>query len=91
MSEHDESSKPALDEDNPPQQDDDGEKGLGTETDAEVTAGSDVITSMPDARGEVRYPDVEDPDKDRSDIAPQEGRVEKDPDTASDAASGADD
>ena len=90
MSEHDETSKPALDDDNPPQQKDDGEKGLGTEVGA-ASEGSDLIDEMPEARGEVRYPDVEDPDELRSDAVPKEGGVDKDPDTARNAAPGAED
>jgi len=89
MSEHDETSKPALDEDNPPQQEGDGQEGLGTETGAEVSEGSDVIDSMPEARGEVRYPDMEEPDEMRPDVVPMEGHVEEDPDTETDAAPGA--
>ena len=46
---------------------------------------------MPDARGEVRYPDVEDPDELRSDAVPEEGEVDEDPDTETDAAPGAKD
>jgi len=91
MSEHDEPSKPALNEDNPPQQEGDGEQGLGTETGAEISAGSNVIDSIPEARGEVRYPDTEEPDEQRPEIAPQEGHVEEDPDTATDASTGAKD
>ncbi|MCP9486472.1 MAG: hypothetical protein MSC30_11465 [Gaiellaceae bacterium MAG52_C11] len=90
MSDHEE-SKGALDADNPPQQEGDSEKGLGTETGAEITEGSDVIDSMPEERGEVRYPDKEDMEEERPSIAPQEGHVEEDPDTATDASTGAKD
>ena len=86
MSEHDESSKPALNRDNPdPDSGDEGDKGLGSETGAS-DEGSDVIEEMPEARGEVRYPDVEDPDDVRPNVVPQEGGVEEDPDTATDDA-----
>jgi len=92
MSEHDEPAKPALHADNPdPPEGPDGDKGLGTDTGAEVTEGSDVIDSMPDARGEVRYPDTEDPDEMRPNVVPMEGHVEEDPDTATDASPGAKD
>ena len=95
MSDQGESKKPALRKDNPdPDSGDEGDKGLGTETGAEGAAadsGEDVTESMPDARGEVRYPDVEDPDEQRSDAVPEEGAVDKDPDTSTDAAPGAKD
>lgn len=91
MSEHDESGKPALSKDNPPQQEGDSEKGLGTETGAEVSEGSDVIDSIPESRGDVRYPDKEDMEEERPETAPQEGHVEEDPDTATDASTGAKD
>ena len=95
MSEQDEAGKPALSSDNPdPDVGEEGEKGLGTETGAEGAAadeGGGVVESMPDARGEVRYPDTEDPDEQRSDAVPQEGGVDEDPDTATDAAPGAED
>jgi len=92
MSEHDETAKPALDADNAdPPEGPDGGKGLGTDTGAEITAGSDVIDSMPEARGEVRYPDDEDVDKMRPAVVPMEGHVEEDPDTATDASTGAKD
>ena len=44
---------------------------------------------MPDSRGEVRYPDHEDPDELRSDAVPQEGEVEEDPATRGEASRGA--
>ncbi len=93
MSEHDEPAKPALQADNPdPPKGPDGEKGLGTDVGADVTEpGSDVIDSMPEARGEVRYPDVEEPDEMRPDVVPMDGHVEEDPDTATDASTGAKD
>lgn len=93
MSEHDEPSKPALDADNPPQQEGDSDKGLGTEAGAESAAGDpdqDVTEMMPDARGEVRYPPMEDPDKLRPESTPQEGKVEGDTDMSDDASGGAD-
>jgi hypothetical protein len=95
MSDQGESKKPALRKDNPdPDSGDEGDKGLGTERGAEGAAadsGEDVTESMPDARGEVRYRDVEDPDKQRSDAVPEEGEVDEDPDTSTDAAPGAKD
>jgi hypothetical protein len=95
MSEQGESKKAALRKDNPdPDVGDEGDKGLGTETGAKGAAadsGEDVTKSMPDARGEVRYPDVEDPDEQRSDAVPEEGGVDEDPDTSTDAAPGAKD
>ena len=92
MSEHDESSKPALNSDNPdPHRGDEGDKCLGTETGAS-DEGSDLTEEMPEARGEVRYPDVEDPDEVRPNVVPVEGGVEEDPDTVTDdAAPGAKD
>ncbi len=90
MSEHEE-RKGARDEDNPPQQEDDGQEGLGTDTGAEISAGTDMPGMMPESRGEVRYPDTEEPDEERPSIAPQEGHVEEDPDTATDASKGAKD
>ena len=95
MSEQDEPRKPALRRDNPdPDIGGEGDKGLGSETGAEGAAadpGGGVTESMPDARGEVRYPDVEDPDALRSDAVPEEGGVDEDPDTETDAAPGAKD
>ena len=95
MSEHDESNEPALNRDNPdPDVGDEGDKGLGSESGAEGAAVDEdqpVTDMMPEARGEVRYPDVEDPDDVRPDVVPEEGEVEEDPDTATDAAPGADD
>ncbi len=95
MSEQEKSKKGALRKDNPdPDVGPEGDKGLGSETGAEGAAadpGHDVTDEMPDARGEVRYPDVEDPDKVRSDAVPEEGGVDEDPDTATDAAPGAKD
>jgi hypothetical protein len=94
MTEHDEPGKPALDADNPQQQEDDGEKGLGTETGAAGGPGGadqDVTKSIPESRGEVRYPDTEDPDEARPPAVPKEGHVDEDPDTTTDAAPGAKD
>ena len=51
----------------------------------------DVLDRMPDQRGAgVRYPDDENPDEERPDIAPQEGHVEVDPETVREASPGAD-
>jgi hypothetical protein len=95
MSEHDEPAKPALSEDNPdPPRGDEGGKGLGTETGAEGAAADpddSVTKEMPDRRGEVRYPDGEDPDEHRPPAVPKEGRVDEDPDTVDDASTGAKD
>jgi hypothetical protein len=65
-----------------------GEKGLGSETGGLSGPGGpeDVTRMAPERRGEVRYPDVEDPDGLRSDATPQEGGVDEDPDTAKDSA-----
>ena len=91
MSEHDEPSKPALNADNADaDKGEEGDKGLGTEVGASEE-GSDVIDSIPESRGEVRYPDKEDMEEERPDTAPQEGHVEEDPDTATDASTGAKD
>lgn len=91
MSEHDETGKPALRRDNPdPDRGTEGDEGLGTETGAS-RAGSDLIEEMPETRGEVRYPDVEDPDEVRPEGVPEAGAVEQDPDTETDAAPGAKD
>jgi len=91
MSEHEE-SKGALDKDNPdPPEGEDGEKGLGTDTGAEVSGGTDMPGMMPEDRGEVRYPDSEDVDEQRPEVAPQEGHVEEDPDRSHDASKGAKD
>ena len=91
----DDPAKPALSEDNPdPPRGDEGDKGLGTETGAEGAAadtGDSVVHDIPERRGEVRYPDVEDPDEHRPSAAPQEGHVEEDPDTSDDASTGAKD
>ncbi len=95
MSEHDEPAKPALSKDNPdPPRGEEGDKGLGSETGAEgaaADAGEDVTKLTPKRRGEVRYPDVENPDEYRPTRVPQEGHVEEDPDTTEDASPGAKD
>jgi hypothetical protein len=92
MSEHDE-RKAALDADNPPQREGDSDRGLGTETGAAGgpgDEGQDVTKLIPDARGEVRYPDVEDPDERRPDTVPKEGHVEGDQEKSEETSSGAD-
>jgi hypothetical protein len=66
---------------------DEGDKGLGVETDAEPGGPDDVTRLAPDRRGEVKYPDVENPDEHRPDVVPQEGRVELDPDRKTDSSS----
>lgn len=65
-----------------------GDRGLGTETDASEP-GDDLLESMPEARGEVRYPDVENPEGPPR--TPQEGKVAADADKEGDASRGADD
>jgi hypothetical protein len=65
-----------------------GEKGLGVETGASEP-GSDLTEEMPPARGEVRYPDVEDPEGPPR--TPKEGHVDPDADKTTDAAPGAKD
>ncbi len=93
MSEQDE-AKPALNADNPPQQEEDGDKGLGTEEDVAGGPGEegrDVTKLMPDARGEVKYPPMESPDEMRPAGVPQEGDVEEDPEIARDGAPRAED
>lgn len=88
MGDHDESAKPALSKDTPPAEEGQGKEGLGTESGAS-DEGSNVTKKMPDARGEVRYPDMEDPDELRSDAVPQEGKVEENPATEGEASRGA--
>ena len=88
----DETTKPALDDDNPePPRGDKGEKGLGTEAGVARAGDQDVLDRMPDRRGEVKYPDVEKPDEHRPDVVPQEGHVEEDPARSHDASKGAKD
>jgi len=93
MSEHDEQAS-ALNKDNPPVDEESANKGLGSESGAEGGPGDDdqdVTKLMPEARGPVVYPDKEDFSEERPTSAPQEGRVEEDPDAADDASSGAKD
>jgi hypothetical protein len=82
----------ALDADNPePPRGDKGARGLGTEGGVAQAGDRDVLDRMPDERGAgVKYPDDENPDEERPRIAPQEGRVEVDPETVRDASPGAD-
>lgn len=91
MTDRDDATKPALDADNAkPPSGDDGEKGLGTEAGVAQAGDQDTLELMPDVRGDEKtYPDVEDPDEQRPHIAPQEGRIEKDPKTVRDASPGA--
>jgi hypothetical protein len=92
MSDHDTPSKPALDADNAePPRGDKGERGLGTEAGVAEAGDQDVLERMPERRGEVKYPDVENPDEGRPNLAPQEGHIEEDPDTVRDASPGAKD
>jgi hypothetical protein len=67
-----------------------GQKGLGVETGSNEP-GSDVLEDAPERRGEVRFPDVEDPDEHRPTHVPVEGGVEEDPSHTTDAAPGAKD
>ena len=87
----DETTKPALDDDNPAPRPDAGEQGLGTEGGVAQPGDQDVLEQMPERRGEVKYPDVENPDEHRPDVVPQEGHIEEDPETARDASRGAKD
>jgi hypothetical protein len=63
-----------------------GDEGLGTRTGANQP-GDDLLEDMPERRGEVRYPDVENPEGPPR--TPQEGQVVEDADTVTDAAPGA--
>ncbi len=93
MSERDESAS-ALDKDNPPLEEEAGDKGLGTDTGAEGGPGDedqDITKMMPDARGPVKYPDKEEFDEQRPTTAPQEGKVDEDPETVDEASDGAKD
>jgi hypothetical protein len=88
----DETTKPALDDDNPePPRGDEGAKGLGTEGGVAQPGDQDVLEKAPERRGEVKYPDVEDPDEQRPSVVPQEGHVEEDPERSHDASKGASD
>jgi hypothetical protein len=90
MSDHGTSSKPSLDQDNPePPEGDKGSRGLGTETGIGQAGDQDALKRVPDHRGEIKYPDQENPDEGRPHIAPQEGHIEPDPKTVSDASPGA--
>jgi hypothetical protein len=86
----DETAKPALDDDNPePPKGEKGERGLGTEVGATQAGDQDVLKRAPERRGEVKYPDVEEPDELRPDVVPKEGQVEEDPARSHDASKGA--
>jgi len=94
MSEHDDhdESKGGLHKDNP-EPEDTTDKGLGGETGGDRgpnDPGSRVTDSMPESRGEVRYPDTENPDDAREDAVPVEGGVDTDPDRVRDASTGSD-
>lgn len=89
MNDHD-TSRPALDEDNPePPRGGKGDRGLGTEAGVAQAGDQDALERMPERRGEVKYPDDENPDEGRPHIAPQEGHIEEDPKTVGDASRGA--
>jgi hypothetical protein len=87
MTDEDRPTKPALNADTPPPQE--RERGLGTQTGAAQAGDQNVLDQMPERRGEVKYPDVENPDEQRSDRVPQEGRIEENPETVRDASPGA--
>jgi hypothetical protein len=90
MTDQDRPTKPALDDDNSePPQGDKGDRGLGTRTGATQAGDPNVLEQMPERRGEVKYPDVENPDEQRPDRVPQEGHIEEDPKTVGDASPGA--
>ena len=65
-----------------------GDKGLGDETGASESGDEQTLESMPERRGEVRYPDVENPEGPPR--TPQEGQVVEDADDHTDASRGAD-
>jgi hypothetical protein len=65
-----------------------GEQGLGVESGASEP-GSRITDEMPPARGEVRYPDEENPEGPPR--TPKEGHVDPDADDVTDAAPGAKD
>ena len=71
-----------------PFDEDAGDTGLGTKEGANEP-GDDLIDAMPEARGEVVYPDVENPEGPPR--TPQEGEVDPDADKERDASRGADD
>jgi hypothetical protein len=73
----------------PVTEDDAGERGLGTETGAVRGGDPSVLEEMPERRGEVRYPDVENPEGPPR--TPQEGEVDPDADDSHDSSRGADD
>jgi hypothetical protein len=90
MSDNDTLSEPALDQDNPePPRGDKGARGLGTEGDVAQAGDQQTLDRMPERRGDAKYPDTENPDEDRPDLAPQEGHIEEDPKTVRDASPGA--
>ena len=64
-------------------EEDAGEKGLGVETGASQAGDQDVLEEMPERRGEVRYPDVDDPEGPPR--TPKEGEVDPDADDVTDA------
>jgi len=70
-------------------EEDAGGKGLGTETGANVGGGETGPETMPERRGEVRYPDV--PNPEGPPRTPQEGEVDEDAADETDASRGADD
>jgi len=90
MSDHEAPAKPALDADNSePPRGDQGDKGLGTEAGLAQPGDQTILKTMPDHRGNPKYPDVENPDEQRPNRVPQEGHIEEDPKTVRDASPGA--
>ncbi len=65
-----------------------GDKGLGDATGASEGGDDQALQSMPERRGEVVYPDVENPEGPPR--TPQEGEVDADADKESEASRGAD-
>jgi hypothetical protein len=90
MSDQDTPPKPARDSDNPePPEGDKGDKGLGTDAGVAQAGDQHALRRMPANRGDVKYPDEENPDEERPHLAPHEGHVEEDPKTVRDASPGA--
>jgi hypothetical protein len=85
-------SDAGKDADNPePPKGDKGQIGLGTEAGVAQAGDQNVLEEMPEHRGTPKYPNVEDPDEQRPNLAPQEGHIEEDPKTVRDASPGAKD
>jgi hypothetical protein len=92
MTDHAKHSDAGKDADNPePPMGDKGAVGLGTEAGVAQAGDQDILEEMPEHRGTPKYPNVEDPDEKRPNIAPQEGHTEENPKTVRDASPGAKD